>query len=65
MEKNDKKQKQPEEMKSKYVHDKRDSVEKLEERLKDSDNQNFMKTFDMDNLSKMWDNIINFRMKKR
>ncbi len=49
----------PDEKKSKYVHERRDTHEEIRERMNDLNNRGNMRSFDMDQISKVWDSIIN------
>lgn len=60
-----KKYNNPDEMKSKYVHEKRDSQEEMQKREADMDNRNTMGTNGMDQLSKFWDSIVNKMMNRK
>lgn len=57
-----KKYNNPEELKSKYVHERRDKLEEMEKRDNNLDNHNSMRTNNMDQLTKFWDGIINKMM---
>ena len=57
-----KKYNDPDELKSKYVHERRDKHEEMEKRDNDLDNHNSMRTNNMDQLTKFWDGIINKMM---
>ena len=60
-----KKYNDPEEMKSKYVHERRDNQEELRKREAGMDNRNNMGTNNMDQLSKFWDNLVDRIMNRR
>lgn len=49
----------PDDKKSKYVHERRDIQEETNDRMKDLNNRGNMRSFDMDQISKVWDSIIN------
>ena len=59
-----KKYNDPDEMKSKYVHEPRDKKEEMDKRDAELDNRNSMRTGSMDQLSKFWDSLINKIMKR-
>ena len=60
-----KKYNNPDELKSKYVHEHRDNYDEAQKRYGEYNNRNFLRTFDMDQISKVWDSIIEKRLVKR
>ena len=53
-----KKYNNPDELKSKYVHEPREKHEALHVRLDEFNNDDAMKTQGLDQISKIWDSII-------
>lgn len=59
--KKEKEQLKPEDLRSNYVHDKVDIRDRMHTNYWDRENRNFMRSSDMEVLTRMWDELEHYR----